>query len=349
MIGSVVVTEWNHAQAENWSDRYWLALDTATANMCIAVMKGMQTLAANESTVERSHSVRLVPEIQALLKRTGLGMRDLSAIAVGRGPGSYTGVRIGVTVGKTLAWSLQLPLVSVSSIGALAFGYVRGEGAGTSGARAKDGERIWLVPMLDARRKQVYTALYEWLQGQAEDGLQDELQVGSQQGLHHALKDAQQQGLQSEETDRSAAIRSSDVEAPMALSGISQEGNAQETLRFAAEDVNGVWRPLARDQIVLFSDWLEQLAQRIAQLPEEKRPNRVVFVGEVEGFREEAERSGARLGVPVLAVEQVVHGTDLAWLAWERLIRGEHENIHAVVPNYTQLAEAEQKLLARQK
>ncbi|GFR37079.1 hypothetical protein PRECH8_03750 [Insulibacter thermoxylanivorax] len=342
------MTEWNHAQAEKWSDRYWLALDTATANMCIAVMKGMQTLAANESTVERNHSVRLVPEIQALLKRTGLGMRDLSAIAVGRGPGSYTGVRIGVTVGKTLAWSLQMPLVSVSSIGALAFGYVRGEGVGTSGARAKDSERIWLVPMLDARRKQVYTALYEWLQGQAGEG------------------------LQSEETDRSDTSRSSDVEAKLEYPGNSlgnvhegsahgsaqegnveegyaQEGDAQETLRFAAEDVNGVWRPLARDQIVLFSDWVEQLAQRIAQLPEEKRPHRVVFVGEVEGFREEAERSGARLGVPVLAKEQVVHGTDLAWLAWERLIRGQYENIHAVVPNYTQLAEAEQKLLARQK
>lgn len=298
-------------------DQHWLALDTATANMTIAIMKGLDVVAMDDSTVERNHSVRLIPEMETLLAAAGIRMRDIRAIAVGRGPGSYTGVRIGVTVAKTLAWSLKLPLVGVSSIGALAFGEARkmisAELAGGSGSIAsasagmERGAKTWIVPMLDARRKQAFTALYSWEAGEE----------------------------QADETVSTA-------DSPAA------DGSAA-ALRFTEPDVQGIWRQLAHDRIALVADWTDHLAELYIQLPEDKRPLSIVFTGETEPFTGDAEKLSERIGLPVRCVTQAVHGRDIAWLAWDRLVRGDHDDVHNLVPNYTQLAEAEQKLLARSK
>lgn len=292
--------------------QYWLAMDTATANMTIAVMKGMEVIAANESTVERNHSVRLIPELQELVKRAGIGMKDVRAVATGRGPGSYTGVRIGVTVAKTLAWTLGCPLVSVSSIGALAFGYVR-DSSGQAPA-VQEGETVWVVPVLDARRKQVFTGLYSW-------------QQDSQ------LMPADAAGVSSAAADGGSGPDQADV----------------EPIRFAEAGVNGVWRQLMQDRIALYSEWLEVLRDAISSSTASHKPQRIVFVGETDHLREEAEVFAAQIGVPVTITNQAVHGRDIAWLAWHRLVQHQEEDIHGLVPNYTQLAEAEQKLLSRQK
>ena len=143
-----------HAQ-----DFYWLALDTATATMTNAVMNHLQTVAASDSDVERNHSVKLIPEIERLLNQAGIRMKQIRAIATGRGPGSYTGVRISVTVAKTLAWSLNIPVISVSSLAALAWGYVRSELEQNEDALFAN-KSVWLIPVLDARRGQVFTGLY---------------------------------------------------------------------------------------------------------------------------------------------------------------------------------------------
>jgi tRNA threonylcarbamoyladenosine biosynthesis protein TsaB len=100
--------------------------------------------------VKKNHSVRLMPSIEQLLKDTGIKPVDLDRIIVAEGPGSYTGVRIGVTVAKTLAWSLNIPIVGVSSLKVLA-----ANGKFFSGV---------IVPLFDARRGQVYTGLYEYAQ-----------------------------------------------------------------------------------------------------------------------------------------------------------------------------------------
>jgi len=277
-------------------EQYWLALDTATANMTIAIMKGLEAVATNESTVERNHSVRLLPEIEALLAAVGIRMKDIRAIAAGRGPGSYTGVRIGVTVAKTFAWSLKLPLIGVSSIGALAFGQAR------LMSQEADHGVTWLVPMLDARRKQAFTALYSW---EAASG----------------------------EAAREEASTDSD--------------GAVEVWHFAEPGLSGIFRQLAPDRIALAAEWTDHLAELYARTPEDRRPRRIVFAGESEPFAPYAERLSERIGLTVSCAEQVVHGRDIAWLAWDRLIRGAHDDVHGLVPNYTQLAEAEQKLLAR--
>ena len=76
-------------------------------------------------------------------------MRDLNGVAVGQGPGSYTGIRIGVTVAKTFAWSLRIPLIAISSLEALAYGWI-----------GHSSTSIGIVPLMDARRGRAYTALY---------------------------------------------------------------------------------------------------------------------------------------------------------------------------------------------
>lgn len=131
-----------------------LVIDTSTATLCLAIMENDERLVASSEVVDRRHSDRLLPAIEALLSEARLTMQHMEQIAVGQGPGSYTGVRIGVTAAKTLAWTLGVPLVGVSSLEALAYGAV-------DEARAEQTGHEWIIPLTDARRKRAYTAIYE--------------------------------------------------------------------------------------------------------------------------------------------------------------------------------------------
>ena len=343
----------------------WLAIDTATDHMTIAVMRGMEVIAVNDTIVERNHSVRLIPEVQELLKQAGFGMRDIRAIAIGRGPGSYTGVRIGITVAKTWAWSLGLPLVSVSSIGALAFGYVRlheqsvfdeadavtvGESRGYA-----EGDIVWIVPILDARRKQVFTGLYAWQQGSRD--AQDADARASDDGDREAFTaDTATTGRIpfAEDGDREASTADSEAAGriPFADNGDRGASTANTTtigrIPFAEAGVHGVWQQLEQDRIILFSDWMEHIRGMLRECSESSRPQRIVLVGETDNFQEDASVLAEQTGVNMLLQQQDIHAQDIAWLAWHRLVRQEVDDIHGLVPNYTQLAEAEQKLLSKQ-
>ncbi|UVI31158.1 tRNA (adenosine(37)-N6)-threonylcarbamoyltransferase complex dimerization subunit type 1 TsaB [Paenibacillus spongiae] len=127
-----------------------LAVDTSTALLAMALVRGEETLGSVQSMAERNHSVYTVTKLKSLLDDCGVTPEQLGGIAIGRGPGSYTGMRIAVSVGKTLAWVWKKPLIGVSSLEALAFGSMQ------PGAGAVD----WYVPLMDARRGQVYTALF---------------------------------------------------------------------------------------------------------------------------------------------------------------------------------------------
>ena len=98
-----------------------LGLDTATASTAVAIVDGERVLARG-CIDDRRHSVNLLPVMQEVLERAGVARDELSAVAVGLGPGSFTGIRIGLTVAKTLAYVLGKPLVGVSSLKALALG-----------------------------------------------------------------------------------------------------------------------------------------------------------------------------------------------------------------------------------
>ncbi|KRE75388.1 tRNA (adenosine(37)-N6)-threonylcarbamoyltransferase complex dimerization subunit type 1 TsaB [Paenibacillus sp. Soil750] len=132
-----------------------LAIDTSTSAMTVAILENGHLLGEISSHAERNHSLGLLPHIQDLLARLGMKPRDLSSVAAGQGPGSYTGVRIAVSVAKTFAWSLGLDLIGISSLEAMAIG----------GSVQNDYEGngvTWVVPLMDGRRKQAFTAVYAY-------------------------------------------------------------------------------------------------------------------------------------------------------------------------------------------
>ncbi|CAM2980185.1 tRNA (adenosine(37)-N6)-threonylcarbamoyltransferase complex dimerization subunit type 1 TsaB [Paenibacillus sediminis] len=135
----------------------FLALDTSTASFAAAVMEGNGLLKEMNIVAERNHSVHVIPVVQRLLQETGTTRDGLGGIAVGVGPGSYTGIRIAVSAAKTLAWTWNIPLVSVSSLHALAWG---GLHQGLQQHSELSAHTHWIVPLMDARRGQVYTALF---------------------------------------------------------------------------------------------------------------------------------------------------------------------------------------------
>lgn len=125
-----------------------LAIDTSNQTLGVALVEGNTIIAEHITYIQKNHSVRAMPAIESLLKEVEKRPSDVKKIVVAIGPGSYTGVRIGVTIAKTMAWSLQVPVVPVSSLKALA-----ANGHYFAGT---------ICPLFDARRGQVYTGLYQY-------------------------------------------------------------------------------------------------------------------------------------------------------------------------------------------
>ncbi|WNR43905.1 tRNA (adenosine(37)-N6)-threonylcarbamoyltransferase complex dimerization subunit type 1 TsaB [Paenibacillus roseipurpureus] len=132
-----------------------LAIDTSTSAMTVAILENGHLLGEISSHAERNHSIGLLPHIQDLLARLGMKPRDLRFVAAGQGPGSYTGVRIAVSVAKTFAWSLGLDLIGISSLEAMALG------GSVKNDYLTDGI-TWVIPLMDGRRKQAFTAVYRY-------------------------------------------------------------------------------------------------------------------------------------------------------------------------------------------
>lgn len=129
----------------------WLGIDTANTPLSVAIVKDGQLLAEENAAMAINHSLRAMPAIEELFNKVGMSPADVDAIAVSEGPGSYTGVRIGVTIAKTLAWTLQKPLYGLSSLQVLAGNAIYFNGL--------------ICPIMDARRGNVYSAAYRYQDG----------------------------------------------------------------------------------------------------------------------------------------------------------------------------------------
>jgi tRNA threonylcarbamoyladenosine biosynthesis protein TsaB len=127
---------------------YILQIETATRNCSVALAKDGQTLLCKEIAESGfSHAEKLHVFMEAILKEAQLEFKDLSAIAVSQGPGSYTGLRIGVSAAKGLCYSLNIPLIAIDTLETL--------------ARKLTIEKGVIIPMIDARRMECYTAVFD--------------------------------------------------------------------------------------------------------------------------------------------------------------------------------------------
>lgn len=126
---------------------YILNIETATKNCSVALAKDGVTILCKEIADEGySHAERLHVFIEEIIKEAGISFKDLAAIAVSQGPGSYTGLRIGVSAAKGLCYALHIPLIAVDTLKALA-----------SKVKISEG---FIIPMIDARRMEVYSAIF---------------------------------------------------------------------------------------------------------------------------------------------------------------------------------------------
>jgi tRNA threonylcarbamoyladenosine biosynthesis protein TsaB len=125
-----------------------LHIDTSveTASVCLAENKNILQLAVNEN--QHDHAAWLQPAIQTMLKEAGITVQELNAVAVSIGPGSYTGLRVGLSSAKGLCYALNIPLLTIGTLEMMAYA-------------AKEEQAELLCPMIDARRMEVFTALYD--------------------------------------------------------------------------------------------------------------------------------------------------------------------------------------------
>ncbi|QIA06622.1 tRNA (adenosine(37)-N6)-threonylcarbamoyltransferase complex dimerization subunit type 1 TsaB [Draconibacterium halophilum] len=135
-----------------------LNIETSTEVCSVSLAENGKTLAQKESTEGLNHSKLLTVFIEDLFSENKFDINKIDAVAVSKGPGSYTGLRIGVSVAKGLCYGLGKPLIGIGSIEAMGNYVVENVG---EFYKAKDGEELLFCPMIDARRMEVYTALFD--------------------------------------------------------------------------------------------------------------------------------------------------------------------------------------------
>ena len=125
-----------------------LGIETATGVCSVCVMENSELIAEYMTNITKTHSQRLMPMIEQMLDNSELEPKDIGAIAVSVGPGSFTGVRIGISAAKGMAMALDIQTVGVSTLDGIAYNLVNSYT-----------DQVCVIT--DARRKQVYTAFYE--------------------------------------------------------------------------------------------------------------------------------------------------------------------------------------------
>lgn len=128
-----------------------LAFDTATDVISVAIGQNGEALAAYQIVSGREHAERLVPAIHALVSDTGVALDRLAAIAVGVGPGRFTGLRVGITTAKVMAQALGIPVVGIGTLDLVAYPLRHA--------------RREVVAVVDARRREVFWARYQPVPG----------------------------------------------------------------------------------------------------------------------------------------------------------------------------------------
>lgn len=122
-----------------------LFIDTCTSNLIVSIIKDSEILKTYNKSIKTDLSVKLFPVMQDIFNESNLTPKDIDMIFVTNGPGSFTGIRIGVTVAKTFAWALKKTVIPISSLEFIATTSVKED---------------YIVPIIDARRDCVYAGIY---------------------------------------------------------------------------------------------------------------------------------------------------------------------------------------------
>ncbi|MBG9376257.1 tRNA (adenosine(37)-N6)-threonylcarbamoyltransferase complex dimerization subunit type 1 TsaB [Panacibacter sp. DH6] len=131
-----------------------LSIDTATGYAGVCISENAYILALEESRDQKNHGAFLQPAIASLRNYTGVDLNMLDAVAVTAGPGSYTGLRVGLATAKGLCYALQKPLIMINTLEVMAQAVIEtGE--------IIDTQNVVYCPMIDARRMEVFTALFD--------------------------------------------------------------------------------------------------------------------------------------------------------------------------------------------
>ena len=131
-----------------------LCLETATPVCSVALNDGCCTIAVRETEGQNAHSEKITNFIREVMEVAKIDYRQLDAVAVSKGPGSYTGLRIGVSTAKGICYAADLPLMAVDTLEAMAYGIKMKLGSQIA-------ENDLLIPMIDARRMEVYAAIFD--------------------------------------------------------------------------------------------------------------------------------------------------------------------------------------------
>ena len=127
-----------------------LGIETATKNCSVALFQNGIVIAEKEHISDGyTHAEQLTSFIEEIVKLTNITLKDIDAVALSKGPGSYTGLRIGTSTAKGLCYALEIPLIAISTLKAMAFGM------------AKNEKTAIYCPMIDARRMEVFSGLFD--------------------------------------------------------------------------------------------------------------------------------------------------------------------------------------------
>lgn len=133
-----------------------LCLETATPSCSVALVHNGEVLACEEDPKGQNHSEKITLFIDSVMKKAGISYSQLDAVAVSMGPGSYTGLRIGVSTAKGICYAISKPLIAVETLEAMAYG-----GFSVISTEPSERRNLLLIPAIDARRMEVYDAIFD--------------------------------------------------------------------------------------------------------------------------------------------------------------------------------------------
>lgn len=129
-----------------------LHIDTASSTASVSIAKEGRVIQSIENKLLNEHAAFLQPSVKKLLDTAGFKMKDIDAIAVANGPGSYTGLRVGLASAKGFCYALDKPLITIGTLPLMAH----------AACYAEQQEDLLYAPMIDARRMEVFTAVYDY-------------------------------------------------------------------------------------------------------------------------------------------------------------------------------------------